>query len=298
MSTHLLPPTVGLVLHFRHHVHTVSCLNSLLTEGIEHVLLVDNSEDGGRSLCQVGQHLDDLNSRGMAVELYQPGRNLGFSAGVNRGLEAIAEQHGSACVLLINNDARLAGQAHARLRRILEEGAAIAAAEMHTSSNERIRSLFYHRSTGLLLRHRLLGSYPYCSGCCLLIGPTLSACPLFDEDFFFYGEDTELGWRLSALGVSVRWAEGAVVEHALSTGSHNGSLFYEYHIARAHWLLAGKLATGGLENALFLTIRAFTLPMRALWRATRQGSLLPLKALFMATVDVLQGRLRTLTPPA
>jgi GT2 family glycosyltransferase len=298
MSDSSLPPTVGLILHFRHVDHTSACLESLLREGVTQAMLVDNSEDGGTSLEQLGQHFKRLRERGLMLEVCQPGHNLGFSAGVNRGLQAIAARFGESAVLLINNDARLASGSHARLRTALENGLAIAVAEMHTDDNRRIRQAHYQRATGLLLSRPMMGTYPYHSGCCLLISPALARCPLFDESFFFYGDDTELGWRLAKQGVAIGLAEGAIVEHAGSAGSRNGSLFYEYHMARAHWLLAKKLASGRLEYAVFLAGRAISLPVRAAVRALRQHSTVPLKGLAMATSDVIRGRHRTLTPSA
>lgn len=297
MSTEPLPPTVGLVLHFRHHAHTAACLDSLRADGIGRVVLVDNSEDGGASLARLRPYLDTLQTRGMNVVVHQPGRNLGFSAGVNAGLKEIALRFGTACVMLINNDARLVAGSHALLRRTLSGGVAAAVAEMRTPRGGSIRSAFYHRPTGLLMRKYLPGAYPYHSGCCLLIAPALASPPLFDEDFFFYGDDTELGWRLARQGMAVRLAEGAVVEHEVSAGSRNGSLFYEYHMARAHWLLARKVAETRLQYGLFLLGRTLMLPARALLRTVRQRSAAPLRGLALAIVDVIRGRCRALTPP-
>lgn len=154
-----LPPTVGLILHFRHADHTASCLESLCEEGVTRVMLVDNSEDKGASLAQLEPCLERLQARGMQVEVFQPSCNLGFSAGVNRGLEAIAARFGAAAVLLINNDARLTAGAHERLRDAVDGGLGIAVAELRTVDDRCIRQAHYQRATGLLLGRPAFGTY-------------------------------------------------------------------------------------------------------------------------------------------
>jgi len=293
-----LAPTIGLTLHFRHQAHTKACLESLLVDGVNHVVLVDNSEDNGASLSLLQPALVDLAAQGMVVAVCEPGRNLGFSAGVNYGLTEVNKRFGAVCVLLINNDARLRPGAHLALRNAIEQGAENAVPAIHSLSGHTTASAFYHRLTGLLLREFQPGAYEHFSGCCMLLSPGLASAPLFDEDFFFYGDDAELGWRLLQLGVRQTKVPTAIVEHDASTGSRNGSLFYEYHMNRAHWILAGKVSTQRFEHMLFVIIRVFTLTARALLRTGRQRSLLPLKGLSMATADFIRGRCRTLTPTA
>lgn len=297
MNTDALAPTVGLILHFRHHAHTAACLASLLADGVGRAVLVDNSEDEGASLALLRPALAGLAAQGLDIALCEPGRNLGFSAGVNRGLAEIRKRFGEVCVLLINNDARLRPGAHHALREALERGNELAVAAQRSSAGVTTASGFYHRSTGLLLRKSKPGTYEFLSGCCMLLSPCLAAPPLFDEDFFFYGDDIELGWRLQQRGVRQAKVPTALVEHDASTGSRNGSMFYEYHMARAHWLLAGKVARNRAQHVLYLAGRALFLPLRASLRAFRQRTMVPVRALFAATRDAALGRRRSLTPP-
>lgn len=263
-------------------------------EAIPRVMIVDNSEDSGESLQVLLKRID---ARKIEVSVCEPGRNLGFAAGVNRGLAEIRLRHGRACVLIINSDARLQKNAHTKLREALQNQACLAAPRICIGKGKFIDSVHYHRASGLLLRGNWLGSHEYLSGCCMLLAPLLAAAPLFDEDFFFYGEDAELGWRLKHDHVSQRKVPEAIVEHDASTGSRNGSLFYEYHTVRAHWLLARKLASSRVEFASNLIGRALSLPLRAMLRSIRQRSKIPLTAGFMATIDLLRGDFRALTPP-
>ena len=290
-----LPPTVGLILHFRQQAHTAACLASLLGDGIQRALLVDNSEDGGQSLEALRPTLDELTAKGLEIEICEPGRNLGFSAGINRGLVEIHQRFGRVCVLLINNDARLRLGAHEALRNALVENGGLAVPRMQ-SGVRAVDSVFYHRATGLLLRKNVPGTFEYLSGCCMLLDPELSGSALFDESFFFYGDDAELGWRLSRVGVSQHKVPDAIVEHDGSIGSRNGSLFYEYHMSRAHWLLARKLSDSHLQYIQYLFGRVIFLPLRAVLRSIRQRSLAPVRGLAMASWDVFHGRNRSLTP--
>jgi len=94
-----------------------------------------------------------------------------------------------------------------------------------------------------------------------------------------YGDDIELGWRLQQRGIRQAKVPTALVEHDASTGSRNGSMFYEYHMARAHWLLAGKVAGNRSQHVLYLAGRALFLPLRASLRAFRQRTMVPVRAL-------------------
>src|SRR6185312_6348681 len=112
-------------------------------------------------------------------------RNLGFAAGVNRGLETLAVEFPDSPVLLINNDATLLPDA-------LEASPNAEVLYPDIDHGGWVRgTVYYHRLTGLITDRRLPGSFPYASGCCLLVNLPKSGATLFDEDFFMYGEDIE-----------------------------------------------------------------------------------------------------------
>jgi GT2 family glycosyltransferase len=113
----------------------------------------------------------------------------------------------------------------------------------------------------------------------LLIATERVRLPLFDEDFFMYGEDCELGWRLSRFpGAIVHLAE-TLVEHDGSASSGLGSPFYETHMVAAHLILGRKLATGSFDAWLLCVLRSFMLLARALVRSLRFHSRIPLSSL-------------------
>ena len=289
---------VGLVLHFRTPERTHACLRSLSDEGICKAVLVDNSEDGGRSVHAMQPGLERLADAGLRVEVLQPGCNLGFAAGVGLGLEHLSRNRRSP-VLLINSDAMLERGALAAMMRDLRNAACVALpARSGSKALPTAPIVFYHRLFALYLRRSSAGSLSYPSGCCLLISEDQVRPDLFDKDFFFYGEDVMFGFDLARRGFSMAECKDASVIHAGSASSKNGSMFYEYHMVRAHWLLASKLARNPFERFLFVAARCVTLPLRACVRSLRSRSLTPWRGLFAATADVTRDRCRSFTPPA
>jgi GT2 family glycosyltransferase len=72
----------------------------------------------------------------------------------------------------------------------------------------------------------------------------------FDEDFFLYCEDTDLGLRARWAGWKCLYAPQAVVDHAYSSTAGRASPLKAYYVER---------------NRLFLTVKNF--PVRNLWVA-------------------------------
>ncbi len=235
MASH--PPIIGLTLNYRDASRTLTCVRSLLDEGTIHALIWDNSEDGGASADALSENLNQ-DSR---VSIERNPANLGFAAGVNRGMEWITRRFGTSWVLLINNDARLLPGAIELLAAALtrQPQAVIAYPDIDHASHT-IGTVYYQRHTGLLTRKPLPGSFTYASGCCLLIASERTKSALFDEGFFMYGEDAELGARLGIRGMV--HVSKTLVFHEGSASSGLGSEFYETHMVAAHWTLARNLA--------------------------------------------------------
>lgn len=268
-------PIIGLTLHYRHAALTDRCVRSLLADGADAVLVWDNTSDGGES------------AKGITVCQEQPERialeispaNIGFAAGVNRGIAAILARWPQAWVFLLNNDAEVLSGAVSTLSEALAaHSSAVVAFPLIDQGDRFSGATYYQRHFGLLSSRPLPASVMHPSGCALLIAPERIEQPLFDEDFFMYGEDVMLGARLGPRRM-VHVPE-VLVRHAGNAGSGQGSPFYEERMVAAHWLLARKLAKNRLELGLYLLGRALSLPARALLRALRQRSLIPLTALW------------------
>jgi GT2 family glycosyltransferase len=145
---------------------------------------------------------------------------------------------------------------------------------------EIVGPVYYQRWVGLFTRRRVPGSALYVSGCALLIAPGRFEDLLFDEDFFMYGEDIELGWRLMGCDGWFAHVAGVWVRHEGSASSGMGSEFYESRMVAAHLLLGRRLAKGRFEYALMIFGRFLTLTTRAGLRVLRYRSMLPIRALW------------------
>ncbi|WP_454438782.1 glycosyltransferase [Thauera mechernichensis] len=268
---------VGLLLNYRDAGRSLRCIRSLLGNGLEHVLVWDNSEDGGQSVQALLARLAGERRVSVASE----GSNLGFAAGVNRGLGWIREHFPDAWVLLINNDAELLPGAAQKLISALEAAPDAVIAYPRVDHGGRvIGTAFYQRGLGLIVLDGSpdwVGLTAYASGCCQLIDPHRLKGAWFDEDFFMYGEDVEFGARLGAAGMA--FVRETLVIHEGSASSGLGSHFYETRMVVSHLLLVPKLAHSGYERFLCYAGRLLMLPLRAIVRAIRYRSMVPLKAL-------------------
>jgi GT2 family glycosyltransferase len=216
--------------------------------------------------------------------LLSPKDNLGFARGVNLALNDPAALDSDA-FLLINNDAvATTGMVASLAAALTDTGGAMVAPTVVNEAGELQPVLWYQRFTGMQTTRRWPGSFPYPSGSCLLVSRAmLKDGRIFDEDFFMYGEDTLLGWRLVRAGKTPLLLDNAVVRHDGTGSSRRGEMFYEYHMARAHILLATKTwRYSFLEIPFMLISKASVLCIRASFRSLRFRSFVPLKAFFMA----------------
>jgi GT2 family glycosyltransferase len=287
---------VALILHFRTPERTLACMQALFDEGVRHVVVVDNSEDGGASIRAMTSRLEELRTSGFDIVIVRQGRNLGFSAGVAAGVRYI-ESAQPAHVLLINSDAALVHGSVDQMRELLERAGIVVPAISQGGRPSTSSFAYYDRLLALITNDPVLTPVRHPSGCCLLIRSDRVNATLFDTDFFFYGEDVEFGHQAGLQGVVVAECPGAVVVHGGSVSAKDGSIFYEYHMNRAHWLLSRKLARNRIEFFAFVIARCFILPMRSIVRSLRFRSWNAWKGLIAATYDVLRGRCRDLTPP-
>jgi GT2 family glycosyltransferase len=287
---------IAVLLHFRSVDLTLRCVASLDAQGVDVVVIVDNSEDAGLSLSAIRMAFPVGRIR---VRYLEPGTNLGFAKGVNIAVAAIASEGRDVDLLLINSDATLAPGTVDHLRRaVAGEAPVIAAPSIDGPTGLVPARTYYRHLTGAItpagpgwLGHDLLG------GACLMVHRSLVKAPLFDESFFFYGDDIEMGYRMSQNGVILADVPEGIVIHQGSGSSSNGSLFYEYHMSRAHLLLVGKLGYALPTRLALMGARMMSLVLRAGVRSLRYRSVRPWEGLAMAVFDVIRRRYRTLTPP-
>lgn len=269
--------TAAITIHFRKPELTAGCIDSLLADGWAPVLVWDNSADEGRSL----QALAARYVGEPRVQLVGNPTNLGFGKGMNAALAELGRRGHPGPVLLVNNDAQvLPGMRAALLAALPRDSAVPALVAPHILQDGRRQGwLYYHRWLALVTRRPLPGSVAYLSGCCLLVRRPNNAVPLFDDDFFMYGEDVELSWRWRRQGGALVLLEDDWLHHAGSASTGQASVAYERFLVGSHWTLASKLADGPLLAAVMRVLRVPSLALRAVVRSLRYRSWVPLRSL-------------------
>ena len=269
--------TAAITIHFRKPALTIRCIDSLLADGWAPVLVWDNSADGAHSLRKLAARY----AGEPRVQLVANPTNLGFGKGMNAALAELGRRGHAGPVLLVNNDAEaLPGMRAALLAALPRDSAVPALVAPRILQDGQVQGwLYYQRWLALVTRRPLPGSIAYLSGCCLLVRRADNAAPLFDEDFFMYGEDVELSWRWRRQhGALVLLAE-SWLHHAGSASSGQASAVYERFLVGSHCLLARKLADGPLQVVLMRLLRIPSLTLRAALRSLRYRSWIPLRSL-------------------
>jgi len=215
------------------------CLDSVakLTVKPEKVVVADNaSTDGSASAA--------LSVSGLNVELMEMGENLGFAAANNRVIESLSSYE---WVALLNPDAfpepdwleclMAATLAYPDVdsfssRMMLDSDASKldgAGDVLHFTG------LAWRRGHGRSLADSDLlprEAFSPCGGAALYRCSTFITAGGFDEDFFCYLEDVDLGFRLQLLGHRCMYIPSAVVQHMGSAITGLNSDFSIYHSHR------------------------------------------------------------------
>jgi GT2 family glycosyltransferase len=246
------PAASAVVVNYNGLGHVEEAIQSLLDQDGEplEILVVDNGSGDGSDAAVERRF-------GGRIQLIRAGRNLGFGAGNNLAIRQARGRH----LLLLNSDA-VAARSFAREM--------VAAAEADpTVGMVAARVLDYARrdvidTTGHLLypdglnrgRGRLdpdHGQYDSCrtalfpSGAAALYRRAmLDEIGLFDESFFLYGDDAELGLRGRVAGWTCAFAPRAVAYHRYSRTAGAHSSLKAFYVERNRVLVLLKLFPAAL----------------------------------------------------
>lgn len=243
------------------------CLRSLESQTVTdfEVIVIDNSGSGL------------VRESGVRPRVIANARNVGFGAAVNQALD-----RSQAPYLAVINDDAVADREW--LEALLRDAEAHPRAGMF-ASQVRIAGSKVLDSTGMLIaadgssKQRGHGQ-PCAAGfdadalfpsgsAALYRREMLQQTGAFDESFFLYCEDSDLGLRARWAGWECRYVPGAIVEHRYSHSAGRASALKAYYVER---------------NRLYTVIKNF--PASLLWRV-------PFTALaryFWHAVSILQGR--------
>jgi GT2 family glycosyltransferase len=216
------PAVTAIVLNYNGHGFVTESVRSLLDQEFRdlEVVVVDNaSADGSAEEIEA--------AFGSRVRLVRAPRNLGFGAGNNLGIRGARGRH----IVLLNNDAVAAPEFVGELVKAAEADITIgmvAAKVLQYSERDVIDTtghLLYpdglNRGRGRLERDE--GQYDRCATALFPSGAAalytrrmLDDIGLFEESFFLYGDDTELGLRGRLSGWGCALAPRAVAYHHYS----------------------------------------------------------------------------------
>jgi GT2 family glycosyltransferase len=121
--------------------------------------------------------------------------------------------------------------------------------------------------------------FAFCGGAVLLRTEALREAGMFDQDFFLYYEDTDLSWRLRALGWEIRYQPDAVVRHIHSASSVEWSPLFVFHTDRNRLLMLTKNARAGLavREVLRYPLTTVSLALREVARSRHTRRRPPLR---------------------
>ncbi len=255
-----------------------SCVRSLLAEGATPIVVVENGAPQSATAALEGVPTD---SSASPTKVVRPGRNLGYGAGVNRGLAALAgEETPPEWILVCNADLVVHPGALTALRQALESEPAWAlvgprildeSGDIYPSvrnfpsftdaAGHALLALFNPQNP-FTLRYNpgtpdgdVITAAGWVSGSCFLARRrALEELGGFDEAYFMYLEDTDLCWRAHDAGWGVGFAGMAEVTHlqGVMTAKNPYRMMAAHH--RSALRFTARTTTGWRRAALPLAV--------------------------------------------
>jgi GT2 family glycosyltransferase len=280
------------------------CFQSLCAQTFSdfEVILVDNgSTDGSVEYVQG-------NLPGWAKVLTNI-RNEGFSGGNNRGIREASGKY----IVLLNNDAQADPRWLEELVKVAQKNpqAGMLASRIYLRGGSKVIDNVGHliyrdglnRGRGRLEvdhgQYENLEEVLFPSGCAALYRrEMLEDVGLFDEDFFAYGDDTDLGLKGRLAGWKCLYVPKAIVHHRYSQSSSPYSPMKAFYVERNRvWIAVKYFPLSLLLESPFYTLLRFILQgygaligRGAAGRFSAEYSLLKLlQVLLKAYLSAIQG---------
>lgn len=244
------------------------CLHSLSQQTLAdlEIILVDNGSTDD-SVAYAESQFSNL------LKILRSPTNLGFAGGNNLGIRAAQGKY----IALLNNDARADSHWLEELMKAAEEDprAGMWASKIYLQGLPRVIDNVGHliypdglnRGRGRLEVDK--GQYDqkeeilFPSGCAALYrAEMLEEIGLFDEDFFAYGDDTDIGLRGRLAGWKCLYVPAAVVYHRYSQSSGAYSPLKAFYVERNRLWIAIKY---------FPSSMLLKSPIYTFWRFLLQG---------------------------
>lgn len=257
------PRVSVIILNWNGLKNTIGCLESLkkIKYPNYEIIVVDNGSKGNEAGILEEKY------KGY-IRLIRNKENLGFAEGNNKGIKLAWGQY----IFILNNDTKVDRNCIERLVEVAERNSQIGmvAPKIMSLRNQKlidsvgINIYFDGMSRGKGRMEIDKGQYSQIeevllpSGCAALYRKKmLDEIDLFDQDFFAYCEDTDLGLRGRLAGWKAVLVPSAVVYHYYSGTVGEYSNFKAFLVERNHFWVALK------NFPLFLL---FLLPFYTIWR--------------------------------
>ena len=203
----------AVIVHYRGGDHLGRCVASCLdSPSVAEVLVVDNEGVGARLRSQFAAE--------PRVAVIETGANLGFGRAANVGLAHAR----SAAVLVLNQDVVIPPETVGAMLDVgVRAGAWIVGPRLRDADGqERSRKVGFAPPLQWSAPHTALDGpwrfAPYVVGAAVLFMPGHTDLR-FDDRFFMYGEDEDLGWRVWQAGGTVIALEEAWATHVGGTAT-------------------------------------------------------------------------------
>lgn len=210
--------------------------------------------------------------------------NRGFAGGANAGIRAVLQNPEVKYILVLNNDVFIAPEALMEMMKTAEnEGVDMVAPVVRKKSSGQIESLGLKINfawLGFNRKNSQDGELLCPSGCAALYSRRLIEDisvrgQFFDEDFFMYGEDTDVGLRARGQGYHCALAEDAVVYHEGSASAVDSSLpmylghrnnvwYIAKNISLVNWHQWPTISAEQIVSLAWLTLRG---DGKIIWKA-------------------------------
>jgi GT2 family glycosyltransferase len=255
-----------IIVNWNGKIYLGECLKSLRNQTFLYfeVIVVDNGSTDG-SLEYIQSHFPGFG------RILRNQENVGFARGNNQGIRMAQGKY----VVLLNNDAQAESNWLEELVKVAEEDQQVGmlASKIYLQGSARmidnVGHLIYrdglNRGRGRLEVDQ--GQFDekeevlFPSGCAALYRrEMLEEIGFFDEDFFAYGDDTDIGLKGRLAGWKCLYVPSAIVYHRYSQSSGSYSPLKAFYVERNRvWIAVKYFPASILLRSPFYTLWRFVL---------------------------------------
>jgi len=211
-----------IILNYNSIKYTLKCVESVLDSdsfGEYEIIIIDNNSRGD-DYSVLNKKFGNLNN----VSVFKTGKNLGFAGGCNFGVKKARGDY----VVLLNNDTVVDKGWLSELVKAISKDKSIGvvgSVEKGWWDGVTLNLIGYHISNVFDDKKQSL----YAKGSSLIFRRELVDVP-FDPDYFLYGEDVYLCWRLRLKGYKILIEPKSEIIHfgSVSSGGEESYTFIYY----------------------------------------------------------------------